>query len=237
MRRSQSGLGRLARNTGFLGLLGGACVAVAHAAAGPAPTLFRLTIVGKAHQEWSHTGAPTSIGACSRTQTTEGIRTTTFRTSRPIVVRLLAGRVFAADLRGITGTVVLGGANTTEEKCGDTGTAKIADCVQTRRSFAGARVRVSSPRIGVVALGPIRNLRLRQVDCPAEPVDLLRRPLGPVPGPLNLPRAALMERKIASITLSGTRSARRIYASPEAGRFDERAEWTLTFVRVKGSPR
>jgi hypothetical protein len=165
---------------------------------------------------------------------TEGIRTGTFRTSRPILVRLLGGRVFATDARGIAGTVVLGGANTTEEKCGPTGTAKIADCVQTRRSFAAARVRISSPRRGVVALGSVRNVRLRRADCPTEPVDVLRRQLGPIPGPLNLPKVALMEQNVASITLSGSRSARKIYASPEAGRFEERAEWTLTFVRVKG---
>jgi hypothetical protein len=193
--------------------------------------------VGTAHQEWAYTGAPVETTGCSRTEMTEGIRTATFRTRRPIVVRVLGGRVLPVDLRGIAGTVTLAGANTTEEKCGDTGTAKIADCVQTRRSFAGARVRLSSPRPGVLALTPIRDVRLGTADCPTEPVDVRRRPLGPVPSRLKWPKAALVSPKVARITLSGSRSQRKTYASPASGRLEERTEWTLTFVRIKNSAR
>jgi hypothetical protein len=227
----------LTKNIGLIGALAVGCLIAAQASSAPAPTLFRLTIAGSAHQGWAYTAAPAQLGECSRKEMSEGIRNAKFATKRPIVVRLAGGRVLPVDVGGINGTVILGGANTTEEQCGETGTAKIADCAQTTRSFAGARVRISSPRPGVVALTPIRNIRLRTADCPSEPVDVTRRQLGPVPGPLNLPKAALMERKVASIRLSGSRTQRKTYALPEAGRLEERAEWTLTFVRVKSSSR
>ena len=226
---------RLRRNAGLLGLLGLTCVAVASAAAAPAPTLFRVAIAGSAHQDWAYTAAPAQLGECSRKEMSEGIRDAKFATKRSVVVRLAGGRVLPVDVGGINGTVLLGGANTTEEQCGVTGTARIADCAQTRRSFANARVRISSPRPGVLTLTPIRNIRLRTSDCPTEPVDVTRRPLGPVPGPLKLPKAALMEQRVSSITLSGSRTQRKTFASPEAGRLEERAEWTLTFVRLKSS--
>jgi len=234
MRGSFWGMRRLANILGLSGLLGTTSVAAAQAPAAPVPTLFRLTIVGTAHQEWVHTASPVKNGDCSRTVKSEGIRNARFRTSRAIVVRLSGGRVRAVDLRGISGTVTLGGANTTEEVCpGGTGTAQIADCAQSRRSFGSARVRLSSPRRGLVALASIRNLSLTESDCPTEPLEVKTRPLGPVPGPLRLPQAALMERRVRSITLSGSRTQRKTYAAPEAGRLEERAEWTLTFVRVQ----
>jgi hypothetical protein len=164
---------------------------------------------------------------------TEGIRTAKFRMSRPTVVRLLGGRVLPVDLRGIVGTVTLGGANTKDEKCAGVGSAVISDCAQTKRSFTGARARISSPRPGVLSLGVVRNVRLRVADCPREPVEVIRRPLGPARGPMRLPKAALMERRLNRLTLRGSRTERKRYASPEEGQLEERTEWTLTFVRIK----
>ena len=37
----------------------------------------------------------------------------TFRTKKPVTVRLAGGRVLPVVIRGIAGTVTLGGANTT----------------------------------------------------------------------------------------------------------------------------
>jgi hypothetical protein len=227
-------LGCLRRNLGLLGLLGVACVVVAHASAAPAPTLFRLTIVGTANQEWSFTAAPVETGDCLRTERSEGIRRATFRTRAPVIVRLAGGRVLPVDARGILGTVTLGGSNTTDETCGGVVSSEIADCAQTRRAFTGAKVHFASPRRGVVVAGGAANVRLATASCPREPVDVRRRPLGPPLNLLRLPREALKEERLASINLRASRSSRKVYGSPEAGQLVESADWTLTFSRVEG---
>jgi hypothetical protein len=225
-------LGRLRRKIGLLCLVGIGCSAAAHASAAPAPTLFRLTIVGTAHQEWSVTSAPEVSGDCRRTEKSEGIRTATFRTRAPVVVRVAGGRVLPVTVRGILGKVTLAGANTTEEVCGEVGTSKIADCAQTRRAFNGATVHAASPRPGVVTFKGIANVRLATADCPLEPADVRRRPLGPPLNLVRLPKEALMEQKLASINLRVTRNRRKVYGSPEQGRLVESAEWTLKFARA-----
>jgi hypothetical protein len=227
-------LGRLRRYTGLLGLLGAAGVIAAHASAAPAPTLFRLTIVGTAHQEWSFTAAPVESGDCRRTETSEGIRTASFRTSAPVVVRLAGGRVLPVDVPGIMGTVILTGANTTEQTCGDVSTGQVADCVQTKRPFSAASLHAVSPRPGVLTLNKIGNVRLATVACPHEPPDISRRPLGPSLNLLRLPKEALTERRIARLNLHASRTQRTLYGSPEAGSLEESVGWTLTFVRVEG---
>jgi len=210
-------------------------VLAAGVSAAPAPTAFSLTLTGTAHHEWSHTTAPAENGNCVRTEMSEGIRTTQFRTKKPILVRLVGGRVLPADVRGLTGTVTLAGANTIDERCGDVGTAQIADCAQTRRSFSGARVRVWSPHPGFVAVGPVRNVRLGASDCPREPAEVVRRPLGPTLTPLRLPKETVKQQRVARITLRASRTGRTTYGSPEEGNLRERAEWKLTFVRVSSS--
>jgi hypothetical protein len=170
---------------------------------------------------------------CRRTETSEGIRSVSFRTTVPVTVRLAAGRVLPADVRRIAGTVTLAGANTTDEICGGVGTSKIADCAQTRRAFTGGSVHVSSPRRGFIALNRIANVRLGTADCPREPADVVRRPLGPPLNLVRLPKAALMEGRLARINLHASRTQRTNYGLPEKGRLVESVGWTLTFVRVK----
>jgi hypothetical protein len=225
-------VGRLQRKLGLLCLVGIACSAAAHASAAPAPTLFRLTIVGTAHQEWSVTAAPVVSGDCRRTETSEGIRTAAFRTRAPVTVRVSGGRVLPVVVRGILGKVTLAGANTTDEICGVTGTSKIADCAQTTRAFTRATVHAASPRPGVVTFKGIANVRLATADCPLEPADVVRQPLGPPLNLVRLPKEALMERKLASINLHATRNRRKIYGSPQKGRLVETIAWTLKLVRV-----
>jgi hypothetical protein len=232
VRPSPSTLGRLRQKLGLLCLVGIACTASAHASAAPAPTLFRLTIVGTAHEEWSVTAAPVVTGDCRRTETSEGIRTATFRTRAPVTVRVTGGRVLPVDVRGILGNVTLAGANTTEEICGEAGTSKIADCAQTTRAFTRATVHAASPRPGVVAFKGIANVRLATADCPLEPGDVVRRPLGPPLNLVRLPKEALKEQKLARINLRATRNRRKVYGSPQKGQLVERVEWTLKFVRV-----
>jgi hypothetical protein len=157
-----------------------------------------------------------------------------FRTTVPVTVRLAAGRVLPVDVRGIAGTVTLAGANTTDEICGGAGSSKIADCAQTRRAFTGASVHVGSPRRGFIALNQIANVRLATADCPREPAEVVRRPLGPALNLVRLPKAALMEERLARINLHASRTQRTNYGLPETGRLVETGGWTLTFVRVKG---
>jgi hypothetical protein len=224
----------LRRHVGLLVLLGPLCLAAAHASAAPKPTLFKLTMVGTAHQEWTYSAAPVAEGQCTRTETSEGIRSATFRTKVPVRVRISGGKVLPVTVGGIGGTVTLGGANTTDERCGESGSAKVADCAQTRRSFAGASLRASSPRPGELSLSQVANVRLQRADCPLEPVDVGRRPLGPPAKLLRLPKEALMERKLTRITLRAIRTRRTTYGPPEGGRLEESVEWSLTFVRVAG---
>jgi hypothetical protein len=209
------------------------CSVAAHASAAPAPTLFRLTIVGTTHQQWTVTTAPAVTGECRSTETSEGIRTATFRTRAPIVVRVTGGRVLPVDVRGILGNVTLGGANTTDEVCGEVGTSNTADCAQTRRAFTGATVHVTSSRPGVMVVAGVANVRLATADCPREPTDVRSRPLGAPLNLVNLPKEALMEAKLARINLRTTRNRRKVYGSPEQGSLVETIEWTLRFVRVE----
>jgi hypothetical protein len=226
-------LGPLRRNVCLSALFGVACVVAAHASATSNPTLFRLTIAGTAHQEWTFTGAPVASGDCTRTETSEGIRTVSFHTTVPVKVRLAAGRLLPVDVRRIAGTVTLAGANTTEEICGAVGTSKVADCAQTMRTFTGAGVHAASPRRGFITLNRIANVRLATADCPREPAEVLRRPLGPALNLLRLPKAALKEGRLARINLHASRTQRTNYGLPEKGRLTESVGWMLTFVRVK----
>jgi hypothetical protein len=225
-------LRRLASTWG-LGLIAVACFLAAHASAAPAPTLFQLSVTGTATHRWTHTGAPEQSGNCTRTVTSEGIRTTRFRTVRPVLVRLREGRVLTAELRGLTGTATLGGANTTDERCGEEGTGQIADCAQTTRSFRGGKARVFSPRSGAVEIGAVRGVRLRESDCPLEPAELRSSQLGPRLGVLALPDEVRTAERVSRITVRASRSRRIFFAAPAAGSLREQTEWKLTFVRVK----
>jgi len=218
----------------LLALLGGVCAVAAHASAAPAPTLFRLSITGTAHQEWTFRAAPVDTGDCRRVETSEGIRTVSFATKTPVTVRLSGGRLLPVTVGGIAGTVTLGGANTTDETCGEVGSGKTADCAQTRRSFANASLRMNGPRPGLVGVAAVANVRLARSDCPLEPADVQRRPLGALGTLLRLPQEALSERKLARITLHASRTQRKAYGAPESGNLVDNARWTLTFVRVPG---
>jgi hypothetical protein len=223
---------RLRRYIGPLLLLAVTCGVAAHASAAPAPTLFRLTVVGTAHEDWAFSPAPVTDGSCQTTKTSEGIRDVTFRTKKPVPVRISGGRVLPVVIRGIGGTVTLGGANTTERVCGTTGTTQTGDCAQTKRSFAGATIRVESPRPGVLDLTSLANVQLAKADCPREPVDVTLRPIGPPPRLLRLPKPALMEKRLKRITMGATRTQRKVYGAPESGHLDERSQWSLRFDRA-----
>ena len=157
-----------------------------------------------------------------------------FRTVRPVTVRISGGKVLPVTVRGVAGTVTLGGAITTDETCGGTGTSKTADCAQTKRSFTRATVRAFGPRPGVLTLVSVGNVHLGAPDCPTEPIEVQRRPLGPLSKQIRLPEAALTERRLSRITLRVSRTQRKSYGPPQNGRLTEHSEWTLTFARARG---
>jgi hypothetical protein len=140
--------------------------------------------------------------------------------------------VLPVNVKGIMGTVTLGGADTTDEICGGVRNSKIGDCVQTKRTFTNATAHAASPRSGVLTLNRIANVRLAVADCPHEPPDVIRQPLGPPLDLVRLPKAALLQRRFGRITLRASRTQRKVYGSPEEGRLEATVEWTLTFIRV-----
>jgi hypothetical protein len=127
----------------------------------------------------------------------------------------------------------LGGANTIDTRCGAGGTTQTADCAQTRRTFTGATVRIASRTTGSLSLGPIGNVRLARADCPLEPPGVARRPIGPKPQALHLPKKVHTERKLSRITLSVSPSRRTTFGTPEVGRLEETSVWRFTFVRIR----
>jgi hypothetical protein len=231
VRSASWGLGCLERNTGLLTLIGVACLAAAGADAAPAPLRFAVSVTGTAHDVWNFTGAPTAEGDCERTVQSEGIRDSRFKTTRPTVVRLTGGRVLATTLRNFAGTVTLGGANTTSVTCGGEGTQTIADCARTRRSFRSGTVGARSARPGSVTLGPVRAT-LRRSNCPLEPADVRRLPLGAIPGPLRISTKSLANPRFARITVRVSASRRTNYGPLEQGTLQQRSSWRVTLIRL-----
>jgi hypothetical protein len=217
---------------GLLSCIGAACLAAAGASAAARADLFVLTLAGTASEQWDHTGAPTPENECSKTERTEGLGSIRFR-SRPTRVRIADGRLIGVDLRGLRGTVTLGGAETTETTCpGGGGSAEIRDCVTSVRRFAGAAVRLSSPARGRLAFGAVRGVRLARVDCPDEIAAVLRAPAGPSPNPIRLPLDKLTNPRSRSVVIRVSGRREVPIAAPEAGSVKQGAAWTLTFTRV-----
>jgi hypothetical protein len=208
------------------------CITAARASAKPAAALFKLTIVATAHAEWDHTGAPAAAGDCERTVRSEGFRDVRFRTAKPALIRVVGGRVPAATVGRLSGTVALAGANTVTDICGTETRQAIQDCVTTRRSFRGGTTRVLSMRAGSITFRPVRDVRLRTVNCPQEPAEVVRAPLGPIPGPLRISTATLANEGVARITLTASASRRVGYGPVEQGTLRHRSAWKLTLLRV-----
>ena len=220
-------LGRLARDAGLLGVIGSASVAASGAGAAPAPQVFALTIQAPTVAVIDHTGAPTSSGDCTTTNRAEGPLTVRFGTRRPVLVRLVGGRLQTVTVAPIDGTAVLTGMNLREESC-VTGLPTLTpeNCPRTTRTFRGARTTLHGTRPGTIEVGNVR-VTLRPIDCPREPDELRQAILGPTPGPLRIapkPRTTRL-----ALTASATRT--KIYGSPEAGILRQRTTWKFTFVR------
>jgi hypothetical protein len=212
--------------------MGVASFAVAGASAAGNSNFFLLTLSGTASAQWDHTGAPTTENGCSKTLRSEGIRSVRFR-SKPTRVRIVDGRLVAVDVRGVGGRVTLGGSETTEITCpGGSGTAQIADCAQSARTFARAAVRLSSPARGRLAFGAVRGVRLTRSDCPDEIVPVLRAPAGPSPPSISLPLDKLTNPRTHTVTSRVSNHRKTPFAAPEQGTLEQSVAWTLTFKRV-----
>jgi hypothetical protein len=226
------GVQHAARYTVPVGVLA-ASFAAAHASASPAPSLFKLSIVATAHAEWDHTGVPSPFGDCDRTIRSEGIRTTRFRTAKPALIRVVDGRVLAGTVRGLTGTVTLSGANTVTDLCGPEMKEAIQDCVTTKRSFRAGTMGVVSTQRGSITLRPVRNVRLRTSLCPREPAEVVRPPVGPVPGPLHVSTVTLANKRVTHITLTASASRTLNFGPVEQGVLRQRSAWKVMLERVQ----
>lgn len=209
------------------------CAIAAHAWAAPAPTLFKLSITGTAHAEWDHTGAPFPFEDCNRSIRSEGFRDVRFRTAKPTVVRVVGGRVLAATVRRLTETVTLTGANTISDVCGSVGRDAIQDCARTKRTSRTATIGLVATRPGSITLRSVRNARLRTSTCPREPAEVVRAPLGPVPGPLRVSTAVLSDKGVARITLTASKTGTVDYGPLEQGMLKHRSTWRFTLQRVQ----
>lgn len=221
---------KLARDTGLLGIV----AAVASTAAGAAgtPAHFNLTIVATTRSDWDHTTAPVEANGCTTSQRSEGGLTVHFRTRRPVRVAFAGGRIVAANIGPLDGTATLTGTNTLNQVCGTSEAHTPKTCSTSSPTFRGVKTRVSSTKPGSITLGPLR-VHLRASDCPREPNELRRDPLGPVPGPLKFSASALSRPRITSITLTASATRRFTYGPLEQGMLQQRTSWRVTLTRVR----
>ena len=231
MRRVARGLGSLARNTGLLAFIGITSFAAAGAAAAPAPQLFELTISATSVADFDHTGAPISRLGCDTSSRAEGFRTAVFRSSRPTLVRFVAGRIQPVVLRGLGGTVKLSGTTTENAVCAGQETHTPEYCSKTTRTFKEGRASFSSTASGSISVAAPR-VALQRIGCPREPNEVVALPLGPRLGPLHVPLATLTNPRTTRITLTASARRTKNYGAPEAGFVQERTGWKFTLVRT-----
>lgn len=232
MRGAQGRLGSLARDAGLLGVLGGLSFAAAGAGAAPAPQLFRLTISARSVAAFDHTTAAVTHVDCESSQRAVGFRSAVFRSVRPTLARFVGRRLQPVVVRGMRGTVKLGGANTANEVCaggGETHTPEL--CSNTIRAFKDARVTLIGAGAGSIGIATPR-VSLRRVHCPQEPNEVVALPLGQAPGRLHVSAALLDNPRTKRITLGASASRTKHYGNGEAGIVRQRTAWTLTLVRT-----
>jgi hypothetical protein len=230
VRRTAGRLGRLARDAGFLGVVGATSFASAGADAAPGPEVFKLTIRVTAVADFDHTSAPVESAGCATTTQAQGFMTVRFGTRRPVLIRFVAGRAQPVVVRPLDGTAVLRGTNDLAASCASGTTHSPQACRQTIRTFRDAQTTFSSPRPGAVALSAVR-VTLRPIDCPREPDELRRAVIGRLPSPLSISTATLTAARTKRITLTASAKHTFTYNPPEAGFLQQRAKWTLTFER------
>ena len=142
-----------------------------------------------AHAEWDHTGAPAPAEGCN----TDDPRRGNPRRALPNdAVRRscgsAGGRLLATTLSGLAGTCHPRRREHRQRRLRRGAEEAIQDCATTTRSFRAWNDRLSAAIApGSLTLRPVRNVRLRAITCPLEPVEVVRAPLGPIHGPLQAP--------------------------------------------------
>jgi hypothetical protein len=201
------------------------------AGAAGTPAHFELSIVATTHAEWDHTTAPVEANGCTMSQRSEGFLTVRFRTRRPVRVSFVDGRIVPADVGPLAGTATLDGTNTSNQVCGTSESHTPQTCPKSTRTFRGVKTHAASTKPGSITLGSLR-VRLRAVDCPREPVLVVRDPLGPVPGPLRVSTRTLSHPRYTRITLTASASRSVQYGPLEQGALHQGTSWRVTLVRV-----
>jgi hypothetical protein len=197
-----------------------------------APERFELSIAAITHANWDHTTAPVEANGCTTSQRSEGVLNVLFHTRRPVHVRFVDGRIVGVDAGSLEGTADVTGTNTANQVCGTSESHTPEPCTDTTLVVRGVKAHMSSTKPGMVKLGPLRA-HLRTVDCPREPVELARDPLGPVPGPLRVSPRTLAQPRFTHITLTASASRRFKYGPREQGTLQQRTFWRVTLVRVR----
>jgi hypothetical protein len=209
-----------------------AAVCCTAAGAGATSARFKLSVVAITHANWDHTTAPVEANGCTTSQRSLGVLTAVFHTRTPVAVRFTDGRIAGVDLGSLDGTADLAGTNTSNQMCGTSESHTPEPCTATTLTFRGVETHLSSTKPGSVTLGPLRG-RPRTVDCPREPGELARDPLGPVPGPLRVSTRTLAQSRYTHITLTASASRRFKYGPREQGTLQQRTFWRVTLVRIR----
>jgi hypothetical protein len=210
-----------------------ACFTASAVDAAPAPQVFALTISVTALADFDHTTAPIQKLDCETSSRAKGLRTVTFRSSRPTLVRFVGGRLRPVVAGDLTGSVMLSGTNTSNRVCGGEVTHTPQSCAKTTRIFKTGRVAFSSVAAGSITVRPPRVALIRG-ECPEEPDDVVALPLGPAPGPLHISPATLTSSRFSRLTLTASARRTKHYGSPEAGTVEQHTAWKLTLVRRRG---
>jgi hypothetical protein len=207
--------------------------AAAGAAATPQPALFLVSVSGTAHAEWDHTGAPAPSGDCTRALRSQGVRDVRFHSTGRALTRFVAGRLSRVTVRSLTGTITLSGANTATDVCSGETREATGDCAPTKRIFRGGSVTlVPADRAGSFRPTSV-HVSVRAATCPAEPVEVVHAPLGPIRADaLHVPPATLANGRNRSITVTATASGTVTYGKLEHGTLRHRSVWKIVFTRA-----
>jgi hypothetical protein len=217
--------------------------AAAHAAK-PTQAVFNVTLTATLTKDWTFTQVDTDDepGGCARTTRGVGRWQTKLSTRAAGRVRAVAaggGRIrFAGNvLNSLAGTATKSGAATTTAggppPCKRL--SRSVRCGEERRRFSRASTVLTSPRKGILQLGPLRGadaIRFRST-CLEEPTDIrsIRPDLPLAAGPLDV--GDVFDRRVPRWFVTGDTEQVTAVEGEVDGRVTERVRWTLNFRRVR----